>query len=95
MINHRYRPMLKNVVKVSHISSSLSQQATTPTDTVPSSSLSQMTAGTRAVPKPKITPNKEELNKDMNIAKEILVSLYRKRDLGQASESHCKVILNR
>ena len=87
--------MLENVVKVSHLSSSLSQHATIPTDTVPSSSLSQMTAGTRAVPKPKITPNQEELNKDINIAREILVSLYRKRDLGQASESHCKVILNR
>ena len=86
---------VENVVKVSHLSSYLSQQATTMADAVPSSSLSQMTAGTRAVPKPKITPNKEELNKDMNIAKEILVSLYRKRDLGQASESHCKVILNR
>ena len=87
--------MLENVVKVSHLSSSLSQHATIPTDTVPSSSLSQMTAGTRAVPKPKITPNQEELNKDINIDKEILVSLYRKLDLGKASESHCKVILSR
>ena len=74
---------------------SLSHQATTPTDAVHSSSLSKTTAGTQAAPKPKVTPKQDELNKDVNIENEILVSLYRKRDLGQASESDRKVILTR
>ena len=57
--------------------------------------LSQTTAGTQAGPKPKVTPKQDELNKDINIENEILVSLYRKRDLGQASESDRKEILTR
>ena len=76
-------------------SSSPSHQATTPTDLVHSSSLSQTTAGTQAAPKPKVTPKQDELNKDINIENEILVSLYRKRDLEQASESDRKEILTR
>ena len=36
-----------------------------------------------------------ELNKDINIENEILLSLHRKRDLGQASESDRKEILSR
>ena len=62
------------------------QQATTLTDAVPSSSLSLTTAGTQAAPKPKVTPKLDELNKDINIENEILVSLYRKHDLGQARQ---------
>ena len=66
-----------------------------PTDAVPSSSLSQTTAGTQADPKPKVTLKQDELNKDINIENEILVWLYQKRDLGQASESDRKEILTR
>ena len=66
-----------------------------PTDAVHSSSLSQTTTGTHSAPKPKVTPQKDELNKDINIGNGILVSLYRKRDLGQASESDRKEILTR
>ena len=36
-----------------------------------------------------------ELNKDINIENEILLSLHRKRGLGQASESDRKEILSR
>ena len=50
---------------------------------------------TQATPKPKVTPKQDELNKEIDIANEILVSLYRKRDLGQASESDRKEILSR
>ena len=57
--------------------------------------LSQTTAGTQAAPKPKVTLKQDELNKDISIENEILVSLYRKRDLGQASESDRKEILTR
>ena len=64
--------MLKTLLK-SPPSLSLSQQATTPTDAVPSLSLSQTTAGTQAAPKPKVTPKQDELNKDINIEKEMLV----------------------
>ena len=66
----------ENVFEVSPPSLSRSQQTTTPTDVVPSSSLSQTTAGTQAAPKPKVTPKQDELNKDINIENEILVSLY-------------------
>ena len=47
----------------------------------------------QAGPEPKVTPKQDELNKDISIENEILVSLYRKRDLGQASESYRKEIL--
>ena len=57
--------------------------------------LSQTTVGTQVAPKPKVTPKQDELNKDINIENEILVSLYRKRDLGQASASDRKEILTR
>ena len=76
-------------------SSSPSHQATRPTDAVHSSSLPQTTAWTQAAPKPKVTPKQDELNKGISIENEILVSLYRKRDLGQASESDRKKILTR
>ena len=66
-----------------------------PTDAVPFSSLSQTTAGTQAAPKPKVAPKQYELKKNSNIENKILVSLYQKRDLGQASESDCKEILTR
>ena len=59
------------------------------------SSLSQTTTGTQAAPKAKVTPKKYELNKDINIENKILLSLHRKRDLGQASESDRKEILSR
>ena len=55
--------------------------------------LSQTTAGTQAAPKRKVTPKQDELNKNINIENEILASLYRKRNLGQASESDRKEIL--
>ena len=85
---------VENVIEVSPPSSSLSQ-ATMPTDAVPSSSLSQTAMGTQAAPKPKVTPKQAELNKDINIENEILMSLYPKRDMGQASENDCKEILTR
>ena len=62
-----------------------------PTDAVLSSSLSQTTAGTEGVAKPKVTLKQDELNKDINI----LVSLYRKQDLRQAFESDDKEALTR
>ena len=86
---------VENVIEVSPPSSSPSQQATTPTDAVPSSSLSQTTTRTQSVLKPKVTPKQDELNKYINIENDILVSLYRKRDYGQASESDRKEILTR
>ena len=46
----------------------------------------QTTVGTQAAPKPKVTPKQDELNKDISIKMEILVPLYRKRHLEQASE---------
>ena len=55
--------------------------------------LSQTTAGTQAAPKRKVTPKQDELNKNINIENEILASLYRKRNLGQESESDRKEIL--
>ena len=58
-------------------------------------SLSQTTAGTQAVPKSNVTPKQDELNKDINIKNDILVSFYRKRDLGQASEGNRKEIITR
>ena len=36
----------------------------------------------------KPTPKQDELNNKVNIANEILVALYRKRELGQMSENH-------
>ena len=57
--------------------------------------LSLTTAGTQATPKPKVTQKQDELNKDINIENEILLSLYRKQDLGQVSESNRKEILTR
>ena len=86
---------VENVIEVSPPSSSPSHQATTPTDAVHSLSLAQTTAGTQAAPKPNVTPKQDDLNKDINIENEILVSLYRKRDLEQASESDRKEILTR
>ena len=50
---------------------------------------------TQAAPELKVTPKQDELNNDISIENEILVSLYRKRDLGQASESDHKEILTR
>ena len=67
---------VENVIEVSPLSPSPSQQATTPTDAVPRSSLSLTTAETQATPKPKVTQKQDELNKDINIENEILVSLY-------------------
>ena len=40
----------------------------------------------------KLTPKQDELNKMVNIENEILVSLYRKQNLGQASDSDRKEI---
>ena len=57
--------------------------------------LSQTITGTQAAPEPKVTPKQDELNKHISIENEILVSLYWKRDLGQASESDHKEILTR
>ena len=45
---------------------------------------------TEAAPKPKVTPKQNNFNKIFNIKNEILVSLYGKRDLGQASENNRK-----
>ena len=59
------------------------------------SSLSQTTTGTQAAPKAKVTPKKYELNKDIEIENEVLLSLHRKRDLGHASESDRKEMLTR
>ena len=86
---------VENVIEVSPPSSFPSHQAATPTDAVHSSSLSQTTAGTQTAPKPKLTRKQDELNKDINIKNEILMSLYRKRDLVLASESDRKEILTR
>ena len=61
-----------------------------PTDAVLSLSPLQTTAGTQAAPKPKVTQKQDELNKDINTEIKILASLYRKRDLEQASESDRK-----
>ena len=66
-----------------------------PTDAVSFLSLSQTTVGTQAAPKPKVIPKKDELNKEISTENELLVSLYGKRDLGQASESDRKEILTR
>ena len=82
--------MLKTLLKsllLPHLRHSKSQQVL--------SSLSQTTTGTQVAPKPKVTPKQDELNKDSSIKNEILVSLYQKRDLRQASESDCKEILTR
>ena len=49
--------------------------------------------GTQAAPKRKVIPKQDELNKEINIKNGILVSLYRKRDLGQVSKSDRKEIL--
>ena len=49
----------------------------------------------KAAPKPKVTPKQDELNKDINIENEILVSPCRKRDLEQSSESDRREILTR
>ena len=86
---------VENIIEVSPPFSCLSQQATTRTDTVPCSSLSQTTAGTQASPEPKVTPKQDEINKYIITENEILVSLYRKQDLGQASESDRKEISTR
>ena len=86
---------VENVIEVSPPSSSPSQQTNTPIDAVPSLSLSQTTAGTQAAPKSKVTPKQDQLNKDINIKNDILVPFYRKRDLGQASESDRKEIITR
>ena len=65
-----------NVIEVSLTSSYPSQQTTSPTDAVPSSSLSQTISGTQAALKAKVTPKQDELNKDINVENEILVSIY-------------------
>ncbi|CAM1309068.1 Uncharacterised protein g5038 [Pycnogonum litorale] len=71
-----------------------SQQITDTANAAPPSP-QQITVSTDAALKPKLTPKQDELNKKINIENEILVSLYRKRDLGQASESDRKEISTR
>ena len=84
---------VENVIEVSPPSSSPSQQTTTPTDEFLLCLCHKPPQRTQAAPEPKVTPKQDELNNDISIENEILVSLYRKRDLGQASESYRKEIL--
>ena len=74
-----------------------SSSSTTATESsISSTSSNQVAEGfSDAAPKAKPTPKQDELNKKINTENEILVSLYRKRDLGQASESDHKEIITR
>ena len=78
-------------VEVTEIHSSTSPQSALSSN--PSTSTSQdQQNNVPTVQKQKLTPKQDELNKMINIENEILVSLYRKQNLGQASDSDHKEI---
>ena len=78
-------------VEVTKIYSSTPPQNVVSSD--PSTSTSQdQQNNVITVQKPKLAPKQDELNKMVNIENEILVSLYRKKNLGQASDSDRKEI---
>ena len=78
-------------VEVTEIYSSTPPQNVASSDPSTSTSQDQQNNVT-TVQKPKLTPKQDELNKIVNIENEILVSLYRKQNLGQASDSDRKEI---
>ena len=78
-------------VEVTEIYSSTPPQNVVSSDPSTSTSQDQQNNVT-TVQKPKLTPKQDELNKMVNIENEILVSLYRKQNLGQASDSDRKEI---
>ena len=78
-------------VEVTEIYSSTPPQNVISSDPSTSTSQDQQNNVT-TVQKPKLTPKQDELNKMVNIENEILVSLYRKQNLGQASDSDRKEI---
>ena len=78
-------------VEVTEIYSSMPPQNVVSSDPSTSTSQDQQNNVT-TVQKPKLTPKQDELNKMVHIENEILVSLYRKQNLGQPSDSDCKEI---
>ena len=78
-------------VEVTEIYSSTPPQNVVSSDPSTSTSQDQQNNVT-TVQKPKLTPKQDELNKMVNIENEILVSLYQKQNLGQASDSDRKEI---
>ena len=89
------------VVKASSTNTAASTSYSTPSPSLPPSKISSSTVNCvyecppDVTPKLKQTPKQDELNEKINIENEILVSLFRKRDLGQAIETDHKEIIAR